>query len=88
VHVDEAFEPILDGVQLTEVNVVLTGICRVIMAAGSELASVAETIAIGAVDAVSVPEMAENVVLFCPEWIVTVPGTLTAALLLAMETAV
>ena len=87
-QVELAFEPMLEGVQLTEVSVVLTGTWSVIMAAGSELASVAETIAVGELDAVSVPVMAENVVLFCPEWIATVPGTLTAALLLVIETAV
>ena len=58
------------------------------MAAGSEFARVAETIAVGALDAVSVPVMAENVVLLPPVWIVTVPGTLTAALLLTIETSV
>jgi hypothetical protein len=78
----------LEGVQLTELSVAFTGTWSVSMAAGSELESVAETIAVGALDAVSVPVMAENVVLVPPEWIPTVPGTLTAALLLTIETVV
>jgi len=87
VQVEEAFEPIDEGVQPTDVNVgAAAGIWSVTVVAGSLLASVAETVAVGVLDEVNVPVVAEKVALILPANIVTLEGTARAALLLCRET--
>jgi hypothetical protein len=86
VQFEEAFEPIDEGVQPTDVNVGAAGIWSVTVVVGSLLATVAETVAVGALDEVNVPVVAEKVALILPANIVTLEGTARAALLLCRET--
>lgn len=86
VQVEEAFEPIDEGVQPTDVSVGAAGIWSVTVVDGSLLASVAETVAEGVLDDVNVPVVAEKVALILPDNIVTLEGTVSAALLLCKET--
>ena len=82
-HVAEAFEPRLEGVQLTEVSVAVTaGIWSVMVAVGFWLPNVAVTIADAALEVVSVPVVAEKVAMLCPDNTVTLAGTVSAVLLL------
>jgi hypothetical protein len=85
----EAFEPRVDGEQLTDVTVVAApGTSRVTVVVGSSLPSTAETVAEGELPDVRVPVVAEKVVLFSPECTATLVGTLSAGLLLCNRTAV
>jgi hypothetical protein len=89
VHVDEAFEPRVEGVQLTEVNVAVTvGICSVMVAVGCWLPNVAVTIADGVLEVVNVPVVAEKLAVLCPDNTVTFAGTVSAVLLLFRDTTV
>ncbi len=83
-QVEEAFEPIDDGVQLTDTSVG-TGIWSVMVAVGLWLPRVAVTVADGVVVLVNVPVVAENVALLFPDCTVTLDGTLRAPLLLCTE---
>ena len=87
VHVEEVFEPIDDGVQLTDTNVG-TSVWSVMVAVGLWLPRVAVTVADGVVVLVNVPVVAENVALLCPDSTVTLEGTLRAVLLLCTDTVV
>jgi hypothetical protein len=84
----EAFWPMLEGEQFTEVNVVTPGTWSVIVVVGLWLPSVAVTTAEGVMELVRVPVEAENVALLCPDITVTLEATLSAALLLLRETVV
>jgi hypothetical protein len=88
VHVVEAFWPMLDGAQFTEVSVVAPGTWSEIVVVGLWLPSVAVTIADGVIELVRVPVVAENVALLCPDITVTLEATLSDALLLFSETVV
>jgi hypothetical protein len=88
VHVDEAFEPMLEGVQLIELRVVAPGVWSVMVDVGLWLPNVAVTIADGVLPALSVPVVAAKAALLCPDSTVTLVGTLSAGLLLLSETTV
>ena len=88
VHVVEAFEPIEEGAQLTDVSVGAGGSWSVTVAVGLWLPSVAVTIADGELVEINVPVVAEKVALLFPDNTVTLEGTLSAALLLLTEIAV
>jgi hypothetical protein len=89
VHVEEAFEPRLEGVQLTEVSVAVTaGIWSVMVAVGFWLPNVAVTIANAALEVVRVPVVAEKVAMLCPDNTVMLPGTVSAVSLLFRGTTV
>ena len=88
VHVVEAFWPMLEGAQFTEVSVVTPGTWSVMVVVGLWLPSVAVSTADGVMELVRVPVVAENVALLCPECTPTLVGTLRPVLLLAIETAV
>ena len=83
-----AFEPIVAGRQLTEVSVRTPGIVRVTVAVRFWLPSVAVTTADDVLALVSVPVVAENVAVLCPDVTVTLEGTVSAALLLFTVTVV
>jgi hypothetical protein len=87
VQVEDAFEPMLEGVQLT-LSVVGGGVWSVTVVAGPWLPRIAMTIADGVLSALSVPVVAAKAALLCPDSIVTLVGTLSAGLLLLSETAV
>ena len=88
-QIDLEFEPRAEGVQPTDVSVVLlVGTCNVTVVVGFWLPSVAVTTALGAFAAVRVPVVAENVALLCPDGTVTLEPTESAALLLLSETEV
>jgi hypothetical protein len=64
VQVDEAFGPMVEGEQLTEVNVApAVGIWSVRVAVGAWLPSVAVTVAVAVLELVSVPVVAEKLAL-------------------------
>ena len=88
VQVVEAFWPMLEGAQFTEVSVVAPGTWSVMVVVGLWLPSVAVTIADGVVELVRVPAVAANVALLCPDNTVTLEATLSAVLLLFKETVV
>jgi hypothetical protein len=88
VHVVEAFWPMLEGAQFTEVSVVTPGTWSVMVVVGLWLPSVAVSTADGVMELVRVPVVAENVALLCPDNTVTLEATLSAALLLLRETVV
>ena len=88
VHADEAFEPMLEGVQLIELSVAAAGVCSVMVVVGLWLPNVAVTTADAVLPALRVPVVAEKVALVCPDSTVTLEGTVSAALLLLSETAV
>jgi hypothetical protein len=82
-------EPIVDGAQPIDVSVGAgPGTCNVTVAVGLWLPRVAVTVAVGVVEDVNVPAVAEKVALLCPDSTVTLEGTLRAALLLCTETCV
>jgi hypothetical protein len=88
-QVDEAFGPMVEGEQLTEVNVApAVGTWSVMVAVGAWLPNVAVTVAVAVFELVSVPVLAENVALLCPDCTVTLEGTVSAELLLLSETVV
>jgi hypothetical protein len=82
VHVEAEFEPRVDGKQLTEVSVRTPGIVSVTVAVRFWLPNVAVTTADDVLELVSVPVVAENVAVLCPDVTVMLEGTLSAELLL------
>jgi hypothetical protein len=88
VHVDVEFDPRVDGTQLTAVSSVTPGIWSMRVEVWFWLPSVAVTIAVGVLELVSVPVVAENVPLVWPDDTVTLEGTLSAVLLLLSAMAV
>jgi hypothetical protein len=89
VHVEEALEPIVGGVQTTDVSVgAAAGTWSVTVAVGLWLPRVAVTVAVEVVEDVKVPVVAENVALLCPDSTVALEGTASAGLLLCTETTV
>jgi hypothetical protein len=85
VQVEKAFDPTVEGVQLT---VIVEGIWSVTLAVGLWLPRDAVTVALGVVEDVKVPVVAETVALLCPDSTVTLEGTVRAGLLLCMDTTV
>jgi hypothetical protein len=88
VHVEVAFDPSVEGKQLTEVSVRTPGIVSVTVAVRFWLPNVAVTTADDVLELVSVPVVAENVAVLCPDVTVTLDGTVSAALLLFTVTVV
>jgi hypothetical protein len=88
VQVVEVFWPMLEGEQFTEVSVVAAGIWSVTVAVRLWLPSVPVTTAVGVLELVSVPVVAENVALLWPANTVALDGTLRPELLLCSETMV
>jgi hypothetical protein len=86
VQVEEAFEPIDDGAQLTEFNVVAGGVWSVTVNVGLWLPRVAVTIADELLLGDKFPVVAEKVALLLPEVTTTLDGTVSAALPLPRET--
>jgi hypothetical protein len=86
VQVVEEFWPMLEGEQFTDVSVVAAGIWSVTVAVRLWLPSVAVTTAVGVLELVSVPVVAENVALLWPANTVALGGTLRPELLLCSET--
>jgi hypothetical protein len=86
VQVEEALEPIVEGVQPTDVSVgAAPGTWRVTLAVGLWLPRVAVTVAVGVVEDVNVPVVADTLALLLPDRTVTPVGMLSAALLLPRE---
>jgi hypothetical protein len=85
VQVVELLEAIEEGAQ-SMIRAEVPGTWSVTAVVGLWLPSVAVTTADGVVELVSVPVVAENVALLCPDNTVTLELTLSAALLLCSET--
>ena len=82
-QVEEALEPIVEGVQAIDASVGAdAGTCNVTVAVRLWLPRVAVTVAVGVVEDVNVPVVAGKVALLCPDSTVTLEGTVRAGLLL------
>ena len=82
-HVVVELDAIMAGAQVSEPTVtVAVGTWRAMVAEWLLLPSVAVTTADGVVELLSVPVVAENVVVLCPECRAALAGTVRAVLLL------